>query len=1366
MNNITDIYMNNLVFIDPGLTDINTFIDGLSANTDHIIYDLSGSYATPTNITHLGFVYHYTGHPRFPFFNNKDTLSEDDLALVANHFFSQSFIDYITAAKLANPNLIIDLLTCNVYDQTFIDQINEVESIVGITIRYSTDKIGHVKGANYIQESHDVDIKSIYFTSLIDNWNYTLNTGIYIDKLPSIFTLVEGVYYLKKNIEWTTADIPEITAVTDFIILRANEIVDGNGYTMHYPTTDLSGNTSFKGFFSTNDASVTSISNAPIIRNLKVTWAPSSTTEASGALGFWGAIVRREQSYFKVQNCRSEGTLAGQCGGICGYGSGASNGTFEVENCLFAGTGGFSTGNSGCGGIVGGFSGGLNCVVRDCLSSGTNIAINSGCIVGTRFGLGINCSGTTMLIERCYSTGNIGQFGGGIAGFGCGQGALSCVIQNCYSIGTIPSFSGGIAGTNPGLKEAANATSYCEVINCYALGLPGTDSGAIIGNSSVSLTYGTRIVTRCVGQLRIIGTTTTATQTSNSTTLGDLTGTIYTGWSGSIWVATTANYPRLIPFTTSPWGTYSTHDVAATLSFDLTTIAPNMFVYTHPSCSLFLFVIDKTDTNNHLLHLYGNTGTNWGLITTYNETALSVTDLDFDKVCFYYDTITNYICLCLNTMLDANTKHVYTILAEAPYTLTKLTITPALEADSYINDLYFDGTYIYLVGGDRSGTLGGTGRANGDDAYLAIVKTTGAELNETIYQGTVGTQNHVALKINKRATNNDYFILTGTDDGGNLRNSFIQEYTITIASDVVSITSPLQTSVNAYTQYKYDILGDSAGFYTNQAYPVDFLLNSSGIIVFDQVFHASGGTQMAYYKNGLTRYGYDGLTRNGYRVNIMQNYVGQASLSYNNDQIYREEPVTLIETGEFIYGFSNMVNSQLYNNPVLYPMFVTVPIDQINFNLYTNTQITNVRKIKIIPGGLATLTFSDIEAFDESDLNLIHEGLSFSSSTVFNDDTATFGPARAADGSTITYYKANSTDLGNFWQVDFGTSKTVTQIKLYNRTDAEQDNLIGCSVQLLDASDNILWQQVISTNDAVHEFNVGQLNTTFTNNTFLTVLDSVITVYKMDFNMNVIGVNFLRIYTGSSAEKVNSVVTDGINFYISAYTDSPNVLLIENDTLVNQPLANVDTDALLTRSIYVNVGETVRDFRVVCPGIDQTNFFLAKQVQFNNALYDLNILVNQTYMRHVAFPANAWDPVLNSNGSIINGSAAGFREFGNRILEITAFNLFGNARSSVMFDETQFTGNAAGGNAETANGLYTRIANELNTMIVSERNNIFLQYEGFKTDELDYFSNAWQDLNFANSSVFFVVNMGGTIGGDPRFNGAYDYKMMVEILLL
>lgn len=130
-----------------------------------------------------------------------------------------------------------------------------------------------------------------------------------------------------------------------------------------------------------------------------------------------------------------------------------------------------STGNTGeyGGGIIGRYAGPLK--ITGCSSSGT-VGLYGGGIVGSH-----SPSSGVLHCESCWSSGAIGEYGGGITGIF----TSIATIVNCYSTGSIGTHAGGIAGSSSGGNNGTNRFTLSE---CYSTGAIGEWGGGIIGRSS------------------------------------------------------------------------------------------------------------------------------------------------------------------------------------------------------------------------------------------------------------------------------------------------------------------------------------------------------------------------------------------------------------------------------------------------------------------------------------------------------------------------------------------------------------------------------------------------------------------------------------------------------------------------------------------------------------------------------------------------------------------------------------------------------------------------------------------------------------------------------------------------------------------
>lgn len=113
--------------------------------------------------------------------------------------------------------------------------------------------------------------------------------------------------------------------------------------------------------------------------------------------------------------------------------------------------------------------------IINCHSIGNlpNGAIGSGGIVGAYAAKGV---GSTLFIEGCSSSGNLGQLSGGIVGAFAGEDGGNVSCQKCWTTGTIGPFSGGIFGDNAG-----SSSGIINAYSCYTTGNIGNNAGGIFG---------------------------------------------------------------------------------------------------------------------------------------------------------------------------------------------------------------------------------------------------------------------------------------------------------------------------------------------------------------------------------------------------------------------------------------------------------------------------------------------------------------------------------------------------------------------------------------------------------------------------------------------------------------------------------------------------------------------------------------------------------------------------------------------------------------------------------------------------------------------------------------------------------------------
>ena len=200
----------------------------------------------------------------------------------------------------------------------------------------------------------------------------------------------------------------------------------------------------------------------------------------SFAGGICGNNAGNTNGNISITNCTNSGAVSGQfSGGITGSNIGSNNGNVSITNCFNSGIiNGDSSG--GICGSDGGRNNG-NVSITNSVNSGIISGIEAGGICGYVFGINSNklCS-----IINCYNTGAInGSNAGGITGADIGYNDNSrnytpkVLIQNCYSLGNIATTAGGICGGTKGSTSYTN-TPIINITNCYTVYDSIADSGS------------------------------------------------------------------------------------------------------------------------------------------------------------------------------------------------------------------------------------------------------------------------------------------------------------------------------------------------------------------------------------------------------------------------------------------------------------------------------------------------------------------------------------------------------------------------------------------------------------------------------------------------------------------------------------------------------------------------------------------------------------------------------------------------------------------------------------------------------------------------------------------------------------------------
>ena len=530
----------NILLVHDQVMDHGVLYNSTNSNTYPIIYNTSSSREDLSQLLKEKFssferfsiVFHNAGINQLKKFLDNEALFTHEDIVEGNETFSNNtkfIIDLIKEHNIKH----IDYLACNTLQfehwKLYYDILRKE---TGVIVGASDDLTGNLKyGGDWVLESTNEDIESIYFSGNITNYQYTL--------APTTITLSGGTLYLRENasqvdystdtISWTTmasgdwpltiqntapssTNIVTVKLTTDItftaayadangcIILDSEWItIDGNSKTI---TVD--GITNYEGFLE-NGTSVGALGYTNItIKDLGVIVAGVST------LKFFGGWLGRQ--YFgngitngtiTVTNCYSNGDISALGGGIFGLYTGVNcNGTITATNCYSTGDMttvgafpggifGYATGTSTDGTAIG------TITATNCYSTG-DMGVGGGGIFGGYTGWQW---GGTITATDCHSTGNMGDQAGGIFGYYLGEDASgNFTATNCYSSGTIGNEAGGIFGAFLGILGGGvfPASGNFTATDCYSTGTSiAVDAGGIFGQYAGLRCSGTITATNC-----------------------------------------------------------------------------------------------------------------------------------------------------------------------------------------------------------------------------------------------------------------------------------------------------------------------------------------------------------------------------------------------------------------------------------------------------------------------------------------------------------------------------------------------------------------------------------------------------------------------------------------------------------------------------------------------------------------------------------------------------------------------------------------------------------------------------------------------------------------------------------------------------
>ena len=132
--------------------------------------------------------------------------------------------------------------------------------------------------------------------------------------------------------------------------------------------------------------------------------------------------------------------------------------------------------------------------------------------------------------------------------------------------------------------------------------------------------------------------------------------------------------------------------------------------------------------------------------------------------------------------------------------------------------------------------------------------------------------------------------------------------------------------------------------------------------------------------------------------------------------------------------------------------------------------LTNVRYIKLTQKFVNADAWQQVqeiqavEVFTGSNVALSSTGAIATSSSIYNNDPGTFGPAKVNDGDAVGYsfWHSNSTNINEWVQVDLQSGKNIDYLRIYNRSDCCQNRGQNMLLELFDGANNLVYSRTVN----------------------------------------------------------------------------------------------------------------------------------------------------------------------------------------------------------------------------------------------------------------------------------------------------------------
>lgn len=181
----------------------------------------------------------------------------------------------------------------------------------------------------------------------------------------------------------------------------------------------------------------------------------------------------------------------------------------------------------------------------------------------------------------------------------------------------------------------------------------------------------------------------------------------------------------------------------------------------------------------------------------------------------------------------------------------------------------------------------------------------------------------------------------------------------------------------------------------------------------------------------------------------------------------------VVQSGSCAVGNSAVTTITVNSAPTITPNKVDETCATTNDGSISPTLfggLTNVRYIKLTQKFVNADAWQQVqeiqalEVFTGSNVALSSTGAIATSSSIYNNDPGTFGPAKVNDGDTVGYsfWHSNSTNINEWVQVDLQSGKNIDYLRIYNRSDCCQNRGQNMLLELFDGANNLVYSRTVN----------------------------------------------------------------------------------------------------------------------------------------------------------------------------------------------------------------------------------------------------------------------------------------------------------------